>query len=111
MAGRRDRQPAVGHVHAGRRAVLPTVATPLLAPLRELHQRVGVYEDADRCNCPDRDIHEIGYSEDGDELCLNSPCPDEGFHCAECYDEFGEAMPYPCETVRLLDAIEAEVTA
>lgn len=68
--------------------------------VRDLHSCL-VYEDADRCACQDKSAHRVGHSPDGDELCLDSPEPGET--CCECVDDLGYPLPWPCQTIRIID--------
>lgn len=106
--GRRGLDAAEAEVEAathlyGVAVVRADAAEAKLTAVRALHQRVGIYEDADQCNCLEKTTHNVGYTEDGDEICLDSPCPDEGYRCAECVDEWGEPVPYPCPTIIALN--------
>lgn len=87
---------------------LPLIAADVLAPLKTLHQRVGLHNPADECCCPDRDVHEIGYDEDGEPACLTEDpiC----WICAECYhDDPGlDPAEWPCPTAQAIADIEAK---
>ena len=75
--------------------------------MRELHRPAQVYTLAEDCAEPD--AHEWGTaSHGGDELCLDEPtgqqfctecCPEDAFDCTD--------YPYPCPTIRALDAARA----
>lgn len=82
---------------------LPVVAKALLAPLRELHY--AAYQDANRNPiCPDcqgrAGTHPCGCWSKYDTVPV----------CGVCWEGWKFiAVTWPCPTVRLLDAIEAEV--
>ena len=82
---------------------LPVIAKALLAPVRELHY--AAYQDANRNPiCPDCQ------GKAGTHPCGCWAKYDTEPVCGVCWEGWKYmAVPYPCPTVRLLDAIEAEV--
>ena len=61
-----------------------------------LHKPVAVYAQADECECGNED-HTIIESEQGDDLCWDTPTGEQ--RCGECLDEDSEYIDYPCPTV------------
>lgn len=89
---------------------LPVIAKALLAPLRELHKPVhltfswnsGVHADDPCETCGGKaGTHECGCWGDYDSPIYCNSCSAPG--------HYRQSVDYPCPTVRLLDAIEAEV--
>ena len=84
-------------------AALPVIAKALLAPLRELHYAAdNDSARTPRCeSCQGRaGVHGCGCWADEDRRPVCGVC-NEGIKF--------QSVPWPCPTVRLLDAIEAEV--
>ena len=77
------------------RTALPKALNALEAVLK-LHKPVAVYAQADECECGNED-HTIIESEQGDDLCWDTPTGEQ--RCAECLDEDSEYIDYPCPTV------------
>ena len=65
----------------------------------KLHEPVAVYAQADECECGNED-HAIIESEQGDDLCWDTPTGEQ--RCGECLDEDSEYIDYPCPTVVLI---------
>lgn len=91
-------------------AALPVIAKALLAPLRELHKPVhltfswnsGIHADDPCETCGGKaGTHECGCWGDYDSPIYCNSCSAPG--------HYRQSVDYPCPTVRLLDAIEAEV--
>ncbi len=82
---------------------LPVIAKALLAPLREMHY--AAYQDANRNPiCPDC------HGKAGTHPCGCWAKYDTVPVCGVCWEGWKYiAVEWPCPTVRLLDAIEAEV--
>ena len=74
---------------------MPKALNALEAVLK-LHEPVAVYAQADECECGNED-HTIIESEQGDDLCWDTPTGEQ--RCAECLDEDSEYIDYPCPTV------------
>ena len=90
---------------ADSRTALPKALAALEAVLA-LHQPVKIYAQADECGCGDED-HTIIESEQGDDLCWDTPTGEQ--RCAECLDEDSGYIDYPCPTVVLIrEALGAE---
>jgi hypothetical protein len=66
-----------------------------------LHRSVPVYELADYCADPGH-MDEHQENEDGEWLCFASPTGD--VLCAECRDQDGDRVAWPCATAALLAA-------
>ena len=77
------------------RTSLPKALNALEAVLK-LHEPVAVYAQADECECGNED-HTIIESEQGDDLCWDTPTGEQ--RCGECLDEDSEYIDYPCPTV------------
>ena len=80
---------------ADSRTALPKALAALEAVLA-LHQPVKIYAQADECECGNED-HAIIESEQGDDLCWDTPTGEQ--RCGECLDEDSEYIDYPCPTV------------
>ena len=95
-----DRQyihpPQAAAIHA--RTSAPKMRAALEAVLA-LHESVAVYAQADECECGNED-HTIIESEQGDDLCWDTPTGEQ--RCAECLDEDSGYIDYPCPTVVLI---------
>ena len=93
---------------ADARTAMPTALNALEAALNaleavlKLHEPVAVYAQADECECGNED-HTIIESEQGDDLCWDTPTGEQ--RCAECLDEDSEYIDYPCPTVALIQAL------
>ena len=83
---------------ADSRTALPKALAALEAVLK-LHKPVAVYAQADECECGNED-HTIIESEQGDDLCWDTPTGEQ--RCAECLDEDSGYIDYPCPTVVLI---------
>ena len=70
-----------------------------LEAVLKLHEPVAVYAQADECECGNED-HTIIESEQGDDLCWDTPTGEQ--RCGECLDEDSEYIDYPCPTVVLI---------
>ena len=96
-------------------AGLPVIAKALLAPLRELHKPLN--EKLWAMDCVNGDCD---HRTDDTNSCEDHCPPTMEQVCAHCYEMgtrpddgwenyFDHSIKWPCPTVRLLDAIEAEV--
>lgn len=83
---------------ADARTAMPKMRAALEAVLK-LHEPVAVYAQADECECGNED-HTIIESEQGDDLCWDTPTGEQ--RCGECLDEDGGYIDYPCPTVVLI---------
>ena len=91
-------QPQDAEFIADARTALPKALSALEAVLK-LHEPVAVYAQADECECGNED-HTIIESEQGDDLCWDTPTGEQ--RCGECLDEDGGYIDYPCPTVVLI---------
>ena len=83
---------------ADARTSAPKMRAALEAVLA-LHEPVAVYAQADECECGNEG-HAIIESEQGDDLCWDTPTGEQ--RCGECLDEDSEYIDYPCPTVVLI---------
>ena len=76
----------------------------VLANVEALHKEVPIfYHPAD---CGDVAAHqdcEWDQATNGDEVCF--ACPTGDSICQTCTDEYGDPMPWPCETARALASV------
>lgn len=71
-----------------------------LADVIDLHRPVPIYEDADHCDCADKESHDVIEADGGMWLCAATPL---GYSiCEGCSEnEYDEPTTWPCETVRI----------
>lgn len=81
-------------------AIAGADALDRLADVIDLHRPVPIYEDADRCDCADKESHDVIEADGGMWLCAATPL---GYSiCERCSEnEYDEPTTWPCETVRI----------
>lgn len=68
-----------------------------ITAIRELHRELPIYVWAEECTDAG---HEHQPASDGGDLCMDEPTGE--VVCERCHDSGGEAVAYPCQTVRAL---------